>query len=63
MLISIFEEVVTKEFIDIRLTKHESEILIKALGLIDERKTDRDMDFVIEELKTKIRAALREIKQ
>lgn len=62
MLISIFEEVVTKEFIDIRLAKHESEILIKALGLIDERKTDRDMDFVIEELKTKIRAALREIK-
>lgn len=62
MFISIFEEVVTNEFIDIRLTKHESEILLKALGLIDERKTDRDMDFITEELKTKIRTALRELK-
>lgn len=62
MFISIFEEVVTNEFIDIRLTKHESEILLKSLGLIDERKTDRDMDFITEELKTKIRTALRELK-
>lgn len=62
MFISIFEEVVTNEFIDLRLTKRESEILIKILGLIDERKTDRDMDFIIEELKTKLRAAVREIK-
>lgn len=61
MLISLFKEVVTKEFIDIRLTKHESEILIKALELIDNRKTNRDTDFIIEELKTKIRTILHEL--
>ena len=61
MFISIFEEVVKKEFVDIRLTKHESEILLKALGLIDERKTDRDTDFIVEDLKTKLRTTLREI--
>ena len=47
-------------FSDLVNVQHDI-VLIKALGLIDERKTDRDMGFIIEELKTKIRATLREI--